>query len=122
MTKIPRSKYDFFILGRRIQVRRKDLGMTQEQLAEKLQCSLSHLSRIEGGARPSLEYLLRLSPHLHCGLDELLGLDQSNNPYWKQAFHLFLDHSQEDQKLALAELRHFFLLLDFIHGKNCRPE
>jgi len=46
---------DFKAIGQRIRQHRKFLGYTQEALAEKLDVSVEHLSRIETGAqRPSL--------------------------------------------------------------------
>lgn len=116
MRKKSNFDYDFSDMGRRIQIRRKELGLTQEQLAEKVECSLTHLSRIEGGARPSLESLIRISTLLGYSLDDLTGLYPVKNPYLQELYDLFLIHSAEDQQLALYALRHFFHLLDQIKG------
>lgn len=46
----------FKIMGRRIRLRRKELGLTQNKLAELLEISNNHLSAIENGReKPSLE-------------------------------------------------------------------
>lgn len=51
-------------------------GLTQEQVAEKLQVSSEFYSRIERGvAHPSLETLLRMADVLGVTVDALLGLD-----------------------------------------------
>ena len=114
--------YDFSDMGRRIQIRRKELGLTQEQLAEKVDCSLTHLSRIEGGSRPSLESFLRISTLLGYSLDDLTGLYPAKNPYLKELCDLFMQHSMEDQQMALHAMRHFFHLLDQIKMRVKRKE
>lgn len=114
------STYDFSQIGRRIQVRRKELGLTQEQLAEKVNCSHTHLARIENGYRPSLESLIRISTFLGYSLDELTGLYPAKNPYIQEVCNLFLSHSTEDQLLVLHTLRHIFLMLDQVEARGRR--
>ena len=119
-------EFDFAALGKRIHVRRKELGLTQEQLAEKVECSLTHLCRIESGHRPSLIVLLRLSAFLGYSLDDLTGLHFSPNPYVQEASKLLFNHSLEKQAYALQMLRHFFAILDqldeadYLKGKAAR--
>ena len=60
-------------LGQRIAARRKELGMTQEQLAERLGLSLQSISCIELGkkaVRP--ENLANLCKHLNVSVDYIL--------------------------------------------------
>ena len=40
---------DKVALGRRIKAMRQNLGMTQEEFAERLNCTNSHLGKIENG-------------------------------------------------------------------------
>ena len=48
--------------GKRIQQFRKERGLTQEQLAEKLNVSQNTIAKIESGLRrPSIDFLLELS-------------------------------------------------------------
>ncbi|MCI8633195.1 MAG: helix-turn-helix transcriptional regulator [Lachnospiraceae bacterium] len=122
MRKKSNFDYDFSDMGRRIQIRRKELGLTQEQLAEKVDCSLTHLSRIEGGSRPSLESLIRISTLLGYSLDDLTGLYPAKNPYLKELCDLFLQHSTEEQQMALHAMRHFFHLLDQIKARVKQKE
>ena len=74
MIKEKDSSYDYIRLGRRIQARRKEIGMTQEELAEKINCSITHISRLESGSPPGLDMLIRLSYLLGYSLDEMVGL------------------------------------------------
>lgn len=64
-------QYD--ILGKRIQLRRRELGIKQQDLAEQLNISNNHMSSIETGrAKPSLEVLLNICEILHVTPDFLL--------------------------------------------------
>lgn len=64
---------DFKMLGARIRAYRKALNMTQEELAEKAEISLSFLGHLERGARqPSLETLVTLANALGASTDSLL--------------------------------------------------
>lgn len=59
--------------GRRIRKCRKDHRMTQEELAERVGISISHLGHIERGTRKaSIETLVRIARSLNISVDELL--------------------------------------------------
>lgn len=63
----------FITMGRRIQLRRKELGLTQNKLAELLEVSNNHLSAIENGReKPSLEKFVILCELLKTTPDFLL--------------------------------------------------
>ena len=64
-------QYD--VIGNRIRLRRKELGLKQCQLAEQLNISNNHVSSIENGReKPSLETLLGICNILHVTPDYLL--------------------------------------------------
>ena len=64
---------DYISLGRRVNKRRRELHMTQEQLAEKLKLSTSFLGHIERGTRKaSLETLIALCNALNVSPNYLL--------------------------------------------------
>ncbi len=55
-------RHDLKECGKRIQQFRKERGLTQEQLAEKLNVSENTIAKIESGLRrPSIDFLLELS-------------------------------------------------------------
>lgn len=57
----------------RLQTLRKALGMTQEELAEALNVSLEHLSKMERGKRkPSIELIVTMACYFHVSTDYLL--------------------------------------------------
>lgn len=66
--------------GKRLRTVREDRGLTQRQLAERIEVYVPQISRYEsGGAMPSAETLIALSEVLQVGLDELvLGRDNDH--------------------------------------------
>lgn len=60
-------------IGRRIQLSREQAGLTQEQLAEKLELSTQFISAIERGVYgPSLDTVVKLCEELNVSSDWLL--------------------------------------------------
>lgn len=70
-------------LGVRIQQYRKALGLTQEDIADRMGCSLTYISKLENGkASCNLERLFELSNLLKCdAADLLLGINMGSNQY-----------------------------------------
>ena len=69
MTKITKSSEK---LGRKIQKQRKELGYTQEELAERINLSRTHMGHIEQGRKsPSLKVLTRIAKALNVKISEL---------------------------------------------------
>ena len=64
--------FDYQEIGREIRARRNKLGMTQRQLAAKIPCSLTYISRIENGAKPSLEVIVDIANALQTDVNNLL--------------------------------------------------
>lgn len=61
-------------LGRRIQKLRKNLSLTQEELAEKINISRTHMGHIEQGRKsPSIKVMDRLSKTLKVKISELFS-------------------------------------------------
>ncbi len=58
----------------RIRENRKRLGLSQEQLAEAIDCSREHIARIENGKiNIGLENFIKLAQFFNITLDELAG-------------------------------------------------
>ena len=65
-------------IGRRIKVRRVELGMTQGELAEKLSVGQSNLSYIERGERDvSVSLLAEIAQALKCKPEEFFQWPQA---------------------------------------------
>ena len=65
--------YNIEKIGNRIRQLRKDQGMTQAQLAMKLNISDRHLRRIEAGEKgPSIDILIEIATLLDVSLDYII--------------------------------------------------
>ena len=59
-------------LGKNIKRRRKELGLTQQQLAEKMDISLNFMGKIEVAfSKPSLDTLIELAEKLETTVSDL---------------------------------------------------
>lgn len=92
---------DYFEIGARIRARRKALGMSQEQLAEMVNISTTHMSHIEtGNTKLSLGVLVDLARALQTGCDRLIfGEKQADS-----RLAAMISDISESQKALLAEL------------------
>ncbi|MBR3943425.1 MAG: helix-turn-helix transcriptional regulator [Clostridia bacterium] len=74
-----KDTFDYSALGKRIRKARKQMRLTQEQLAEACDLSTAHIGHIERGTRAlSIESLVTISQYLNVSTDYLL-LDISNS-------------------------------------------
>lgn len=65
-----------------ISYKRKQLGMTQAEVAEKLNVSFQAVSKWENGTLPNVEILVELAEVLHTTVDEiLLGREKHNESF-----------------------------------------
>lgn len=60
-------------VGRRIAEIRRGMGLTQQQLAEKLRCSVKHVQRLESGMNLRLATLAKLAQNFGISTKELLS-------------------------------------------------
>jgi len=64
---------DRIALGKRIKALRQNLGITQDKFAEMLNCTSSHIGKIENGKGGiSIEMLVSVANILHTTVDQLL--------------------------------------------------
>ena len=71
---------DYDALGRNIRKYRRAAGLRQEDLAEKCDCSNSHIGQIEKAKTiPSLGMVVRIANVLSVTVDQLIG-DSYNQP------------------------------------------
>lgn len=69
---------DYAVIGKRIRAIRKSRNLSQEQLAEKIWISTTHMCHIEtGSTKLSLSVLVDIAEALQVGTDEIL----STQPY-----------------------------------------
>ncbi len=66
-------------LGRNIKARRKELGLTQQQLADKMDISLNFMGKIEVAfSKPSLDTLIEFAKNLDTTVSDLTRFDNEN--------------------------------------------
>lgn len=67
------SYFDATEFATRLSALRKARGMTQEEMAESLNISLEHLSKMERGKRnPSIDLVVAMACYFHVSTDYLL--------------------------------------------------
>ena len=77
--------YDIEEIGNRIRRLRKNQGMTQAQLAMRLNISDRHLRRIEAGEKgPSIDILIEIATLLDVSLDYIIMGKQSRSDLKQQ--------------------------------------
>lgn len=100
------DELDIISLGRRVRHLRKGLGMTLDDLGQKVGAAPSQLSLIENGKRePKLTLLQHLSGALGVGLEQLLGAEP---PSKRAALEIELERAQRGplyQSLGLPTVR-----------------
>ena len=71
---------DYGLIGKQISFYRHQVGLTQEQLAEARNLSISYLNRIENGRKKaSLDVLITIADTLGTTMDNLLSGNQQND-------------------------------------------
>jgi len=99
--------YDLRLVGNRIKQQRKSLGLTQEQLAEKIDLSTTYLCQIENGSRGvNLTNLISIANCLSVTLDYLVAdftVDtiKSTNDLDQQWMQLIEDKSPSSKQMLI---------------------
>ena len=74
-------KKSIYAIGERIRRRRKEIGWTQKDLAQRTGTSYKYIGHVETGIKfPSLEMLILLARELDVSLDWLIGEDEADDP------------------------------------------
>lgn len=69
------------LFGEKLQKMRKLNGMSQEQLAEKLNVSRQAVSKWEIGSLPDVDNIIKISKYFDCSLDYLMNNDIDQEDY-----------------------------------------
>lgn len=98
-------------IGKRIQMRRKQQGMTQEQLADKMDVSIQMVSNLERGNKAiRIENLIKLSQILNISTDYILTGKETTDDM-QSLTEQMANLSQRDRKMME-------LLMDFCLSDN----
>ena len=99
---------NYTALGKRISKFRKESGLTQEQISEKLHISRKHISQIEvASSRPSLETLVDIANLLDISTDNLLidSLTHSASTINPEIHRLLLDCNATEQEIIASAIK-----------------
>lgn len=98
---------DYIDIGRRIRIARSQAGLTQGELAKRMEVSSSFVGHLERGTRQaSLETLVNLANELDLSVDYLLAASLKNsNPRSEQI--PYSERQLELMQEMLAHLDHY---------------
>ena len=106
---------DYAIIGKNIKRYRLAQGLRQEDLAERCDCSNSHIGQIENGVGiPSLEMIVRIANALSVTVDQLLK-EQYSDPqkvYLREISERIEKYSVKQRTVACEALMHYIDSLD----------
>ncbi len=96
---------DYFAIGQRIRKYRKAQGLSQEQLAESIGISVTHMSHIEtGNTKLSLPVFVQITQALGARADELLSDEPTGRSISSNEIAEVLDRCSPAQARVLADL------------------
>lgn len=97
---------DYYKIGQNIRKFRKMNGLSQEQLAEKINISTTHMSHIEtGNTKLSLPVFVDLATVLGVSTDELLGTnDKTNKEVCADQILSILNHCSEQEMKVITDV------------------
>lgn len=102
---------DLVEIGKRIQGRRKQMGLTQEQLADKMDVSIQMVSNLERGNKSiRIENLIKLSEILNISTDYILT--------GKETAEDMQTLTEQMASLSQKERKMMKLLMDFCLSEN----
>lgn len=102
---------DLVEIGKRIQGRRKQMGLTQEQLADKMDVSIQMVSNLERGNKSiRIENLIKLSEILNISTDYILT--------GKETTEDMQVLTEQMASLSQKERKMMKLLMDFCLSEN----
>ena len=95
-------------LGARIKRRRKECGLNQDEVADRMGCSLTYISKLENGkATCNIERLFELSDILKCDMAFLLsGINKGSKQYLEPELqNMFGQLPPEEKELICAMMK-----------------
>jgi DNA-binding XRE family transcriptional regulator len=107
------SRAYFRALGKHIEVLRKQIGMTQAELARAIGVSQQTIYAIEiGDRRVSVLMLAKLAPIFQISVEELVGLCEVPRPVVRRLSPAGARHAERYQQLSKTEQRFVKKIID----------
>ncbi|HIS77298.1 MAG TPA: helix-turn-helix transcriptional regulator [Candidatus Merdivicinus excrementipullorum] len=97
---------DYRLLGQRMKQKRRQLGRTQDNLAEALGVSVGYVSQLERGVtKINLDTLAAVAGWLGCGIGELVtGVDSARPDYLTEEIAALCRRMDDRQKRLLLAI------------------
>ncbi|MBQ6698287.1 MAG: helix-turn-helix transcriptional regulator [Oscillospiraceae bacterium] len=96
---------NYYEIGQRIRKYRKAHGMSQEQLAEKIGISVTHMSHIEtANTKLSLSVFVDIARALEVQTDDLLSDNKGGKQIAEDEIIDILNHSSASQVRIIADI------------------
>ncbi len=96
---------NYYAIGQRIRKYRKALGLSQEQLAEKVGISVTHMSHIEtGNTKLSLSVFIDIASTLDIQTDDLLSDSHSRRRAAYEELNEILDSCSSKQLRIITDI------------------
>ncbi len=108
------------IIGKRIKAKREEIGIKQNEFAQRVGVSASAINQFERGEKkPSPDVLTRIAKELGVSTDYLLGASEEEDLFFSEsvaaAFRDFKNLSPADRKIILSNI-------EFLKSKAKRKE
>ena len=112
--------FDATEFAARLSTLRKAQGMTQEEMAEALNISLEHLSKMERGKRkPSIDLIIAMACYFHVSTDYLLmGKDHDKMDSHTKPLDVVTQMTEIAKGLKICT-RSYIPILSVITDKKC---
>lgn len=91
-------------VGEKLKKARKDAGLTQRQLAEKMGCTVQNISRFEQGNFLKYETMIRLAHAIGVSVDDIWTQDEQNANLYSQ-YAKQIDSITDTLQGAVSEIR-----------------
>jgi transcriptional regulator with XRE-family HTH domain len=100
------NELDYIGIGKRIRHYRKLRDMSQEQLAEKIDISVTHMSHIEtGSTKLSLQVITSIAKELEVKVDMLIYDQDKQSDYCYEIEDIVSSSSKKEQKILYNALK-----------------
>lgn len=110
---------DYKLLGANIRKYRVNLGLRQEELAERVDCSSTHIGMVENAnSKPSLEMVVKIANALQVTPDQLL-LDSSEVPelvYFREMEQRLCKFPTKTKIMACEALSSLLDIIEQLHS------
>jgi len=110
---------NYQLFGKNVRKHRLQLGMRQEDLAEKVNCSPSHIGQIEHARGiPSLEMAVNIANALHITVDQLVldSLDCSEVVFLRDIEKRIQELPVSTKLIACEMLRDLIEMIEKVHA------